>query len=113
MSEEKFQNVHNIKLISVEIPKHKSNKLLDIKSQLSLTSQKMFDKILLENAYDNKNNYNPKDMLNYLIDNYNGEDFIKNLDEQLKDMYKLGQCPQGQSVRLMSLIIAFTSLLKS
>ena len=126
MSEDKFQNVHNIKLPQVKIPRLSTpnidlgtqsleesplEKLNKVKSQLSITAQRMIDEILVSEEKDEF--YNPKDMLLYLIVNYNGEDFIKNLNEQLTDMYKLGKCFQGKTVRLMSLILAFTSLPKS
>ncbi|MDD4930645.1 MAG: hypothetical protein PHG66_00630 [Candidatus Colwellbacteria bacterium] len=34
-------------------------------------------------------------------------DIIVNIAEQLSDMYKLGQCPQGRSTRLYQLYLSF------
>lgn len=74
----------------------------------------IIDNIQLPGNYDNRNNVYADDILaeicSILIDKReqeNGDvllvDTLKNIAEQIKDMYLLGQCPQGRSTRLIQI----------
>jgi hypothetical protein len=69
----------------------------------------MIDIIRLGGNEDPANGYDASDLFYYLLLNARGEDFYNNLNEQLTDMYRLGRCPQGRVIRLMSLVNAFVN----
>lgn len=56
---------------------------------------------------DDKNCYDAGELLVYFLEHASGEDWLSLLEEQLIDNYRLGQCPQGRVIRLLSLIGAF------
>lgn len=74
---------------------------------LTPESQLMLDIISSKRAYDHANKYKADDLLFYILAHGKGEDLLQNLNEQLTDAYRLGQCPQGQVIRLLSLVQPF------
>jgi hypothetical protein len=56
--------------------------------------------------YDSVNNYDAGDLLIYFLDKASG-DWLYFLDEQLSDNFHLGQCVQGRTIRLLSIVNAF------
>jgi hypothetical protein len=58
---------------------------------------------------DNITGYVADDLFFYLLLHGRGQDLLSNIDEQLSDSYRLGRCPQGRTIRLLSLINAFCS----
>lgn len=57
--------------------------------------------------YDPSNKVNCTDVLAAILTKKDNSFIIPLLDEQLEDMYNLGQCPQGRSTRLLQLYILF------
>lgn len=53
--------------------------------------------------YDDKNHLNPIDILIEIYLSKNFKNIKLLLEEQLKDMYLLGFCPQGRSIRFLQL----------
>lgn len=94
-----------------DVPKYPENvkdKLFaSLQPTLSSEAGKMIGKIRHGGNGDGANGYDASDLFYYLLINAQGEDFYQNLNEQLTDMYRLGQCPQGRVIRLMSLVGAF------
>jgi hypothetical protein len=78
-----------------------------LQSLFSPESSKMIAKIRNGGNLDGANQYDASDLFYYLLLNAKGDDFYLNLNEQLTDMYRMGQCPQGRVIRLMSLVAAF------
>lgn len=114
--EASFQNVHSYdrKLeYRQEIPSYtqdtKESLFQKIQSLLNPDASLMIQEIRQGGNYDSINMYDASDILYYLLINSQGDtqDMYKNLNEQLADMYKLGKCPQGRVIRLLSLVNAF------
>ena len=80
-----------------------------LKSKLSREASHMIEIIMKGGGnHDAINNLNSSDLLYHLvINNKPDSDMYQNLNEQLADMYRLGQCPQGRVIRLVSLVNAF------
>ncbi len=57
--------------------------------------------------YDASNKVNCTDILASILNKADHEFVIPVLDEQLEDMYNLGQCPQGRTTRLIQLYNLF------
>lgn len=57
--------------------------------------------------YDPSNKVNCTDILAAILSRDDHLFVIPLLDEQLEDMYNLGQCPQGRSTRLIQLYVLF------
>jgi hypothetical protein len=108
-----LQNVHiyDGKLQSFKVPVYDTiskNKLFkDIQSKMAPDASLMLNEIQIGGNVDTCNGYDASDLLYHLLLHGKGENFYTNLDEQLIDMYRLGKCPQGRVIRLMSLINAF------
>lgn len=81
-----------------------------IKKKVSKEAGGMIDEIAKVSRgrnVDNVTGYIADDLLFYLLLNGQGEDLLSNIDEQLADAYRLGRCPQGRTIRTLSLINAF------
>lgn len=114
---EPVRNVHEYdkkleyKLNIPSYQKEKKDNLFNlIKPKLSSNeAKKMIECIQRSDKdnYDSINGYDASDLLYHLLLNGKGEDLYKNLNEQLTDTYKLGKCPQGRTIRLLSLLGAF------
>lgn len=116
--ETSFQNVHSYdrKLeYRQEIPRYphdiKESLFQKVQSLLNPDASLMIQEIRQGGNYDSINMYDASDILYHLLINSQGDtqDMYKNLNEQLADMYKLGKCPQGRVIRLLSLVNAFCS----
>lgn len=100
----KIEMKYSIPLVDSNV----KNKLFrEISTVLSQDSKYMIEEIIKGGNIDQTNGYDASDMFYYLLLNGVGEDFHKNLDEQLTDMFRLGKCPQGRVIRLISLMNAF------
>lgn len=113
---EPIRNVHEYdgkleyKLNIPVYPEEKKHELFNrIKQNLSNESQRMIECIQTSGRgnYDHINGYDASDLLYHLLITGKGDDLYINLNEQLSDAYRLGKCPQGRTIRLLSLIGAF------
>ena len=113
---EEFKDVHQfdgtLSIPSLE-PFTKENKLEQIKILIPKLSrpfaihmlQKIGQALIMNNGdnRDDTNNVDATDLLaNILSKDY--ENALELLDEQLEDMYNLGQCPQGRTTRLLQIL---------
>lgn len=83
-----------------------------IKSKLTKEAQWMIEEIVSKSKgrnQDNTTGYMADDLFFYLLLNGEGEDLLKNIDEQMADAFRLGQCPQGRTIRILQLVNAFCS----
>lgn len=111
-----MKNVHEYdgKLLIPELNKFDDNyKITQIKELLpkltKINAVKMLQKIgqaiiiKSDENIDQENNVDASDILaNILSKNY--INIINLLDEQLDDMFLLGQCPQGRTTRLLQIL---------
>jgi hypothetical protein len=81
-----------------------------IKNKLTKEAQWMIEEIISKSKgrnQDNTTGYMADDLFFYLLLNGEGEDLLKNIDEQMADAFRLGQCPQGRTIRILQLVNAF------
>ena len=105
-----FQNVHQYDgtLINpVQISYNPDIKRVLLQQLLMIlrnpVSRLMAEKILLENTVDRANQVSTSDLLADILVRRMTPDIFLLLEEQLADNWMLGQCPQGQSTRLLQI----------
>ena len=119
MADEKFIDVHSydgkLKMILKESFTNEEKKILikklicecqRVESHIMLT-QILIDMITQTQAnYDNKNEIDATDILATILKK-NYISLLPIIEEQLVDIYKLGQCAQGRTTRLIQLLKIF------
>lgn len=78
---------------------------------MSMIAQSMINKIRFENSenIDSINQCNAKDLCCMVIEKISkNPDLYKIFEEQLVDIYTLGQCPQGRVIRLWQLWLSIS-----
>ena len=121
LSGKPFINVHTFdgKLPKITIrdsssysPDEQKNLFTTLKNSLTQdTSKQMIDLITCSSQqnFQPESGMNATDLLIELLLHVPREDLLPLLDEQLTDMFKLGQCPSGRVTRLYQLHQAFVS----
>lgn len=89
-------------------PRQDKQKLFtSLQTILCPEAKQMVELMKLNRNIDPINQYDASDILFHLLIKGKGDDLYLNLNEQLTDMFRLGQCPQGRTIRLLSLVNAF------
>lgn len=92
--------------VPTRTPEFKKKVFELLQQYVSPPAQSMLEIFKGMSNYDPVNGYDAGDLLIYFLDKASG-DWLYFLDEQLSDNFHLGQCVQGRTIRLLSIVNAF------